>query len=96
MVVLGKYILITPIEAKEEKSTSGLLLSAVDSSKIRYQFANVVQVGVECQFVKDGDLVSFDSGAGHEIKLNESFFRMILEKDVALIHEHNPIVHLDH
>jgi|APFre7841882793_1041355.scaffolds.fasta_scaffold27693_2 co-chaperonin GroES (HSP10) len=96
MVVLGRYILITPIIVKEEKSASGMLLSAADSSKTRYQFANVKQVGVECQYVKDGDLISFDSGAGHEVKLNESFFRLILEKDVTLIHEHDSIIHFNH
>jgi len=86
MIALGKYLLISPIEQLEEKSASGLLLSATDTSKIRYQEATVVLPGtdVTCK-VKKGDKIAFDSGAGHNIKIDGVFYRVILERDIALI-----------
>jgi len=85
MKVLGKYVLIDPIPDKEEVTTSGFIMSGIDVSKNRYQEANVVMPGVDVNCVKENDLIAFDSSSGHNIKIEGKFYRMILERDIAII-----------
>ena len=85
MRALGKYILILPEKKKSEVSASGLTLTAVDSAKHRYQEAVVHLQGEDVDTVKTGDKIAFDSGAGHDIKLDNVFYRVILERDICII-----------
>lgn len=86
MEALGKYILIKPEKVEEQKSASGLFATAADSQKMRWQNAETIEVGDEVNpKIKKGQRIAYDSAAGHDIKIGEELFRMISERDVALI-----------
>lgn len=86
MKAINKYILISPCEIKEEKSKSGLFLTASESVNTRYKDAIVVESGdAVVDSIKKGTKISYDSVQGHDIKINDVMYRVILERDVALI-----------
>lgn len=86
MKVLGNFVLITPIEAKEEQtSIGGFITSSIDNSKMRYQEATVVQVGSDVTCIKEGDLIAFENSAGHSIRIDGVFYTLILARDIAII-----------
>ena len=85
MRALGKYILVIPVEQKAEVSASGLSLTAVDSAKNRYQEAKVFLVGEDVSTVVTDSTVVFDSGAGHNVKIDNTFYRVILERDICIV-----------
>ena len=86
MVAIGKYILISPCEIKEEVASSGLLLTASESVNSRYKDAVVVEPGSDVvKEICKGAKISYDSVQGHDIKINNIVYRVILERDVALI-----------
>lgn len=86
MQAVNKYILISPCEIKEEKSKSGLLMTASESVNTRYKDAIVVEPGdAVVESIKKGTKISYDSVQGHDIKIDDVVYRVILERDVALI-----------
>jgi co-chaperonin GroES (HSP10) len=86
MKALGKYLLISPCDIKEEVSKSGLLLTASESVNTRYKDAIVVEPGADVvDSIKVGTKISYDSVQGHNIKIDDVVYRVILERDVALL-----------
>jgi co-chaperonin GroES (HSP10) len=86
MKVLGSFVLIIPIEAKEEQSSlGGFITSVIDNSKMRYQEATVVQAGTDVTCVKEGDLIAFENSSGHTIRIDGVFYTLILARDIAII-----------
>jgi len=86
MKAVNKFILISPCEIKEEKSKSGLFITASESVNTRYKDAIVVEPGdAVVESIKKGTRISYDSVQGHDIKINDVMYRVILERDVALI-----------
>ena len=59
MKPIAKYITLETIIENEETS-SGMLLSADDSTKSRYYKGKVIAVGDEVETVKSGDVILYD------------------------------------
>lgn len=84
MKMIGKYVLIVPI-AEEEKTKSGLLISGTETVNMRYQKATVVSVGTDVNYIKPSNFIYYDKANGHEIRINDDHFKVILERDVVVV-----------
>ena len=84
MKPIGKYIVIKKIK-EELKTESGLLLSAQDAENFRYRKAEVVKEGTDVKVINSGDIIYYDSGAGHEMLIKDNPYTVIQERDVVVV-----------
>jgi chaperonin GroES len=84
MIPIGKNIIIKSIE-EEIETKSGLLLSAEDTSQLRYKKGLVVKSGTDVDTIKEGDSIYYDKRAGHTMILNEDKYTLIQERDVVIV-----------
>ncbi len=84
MKPIGKYIVITKVEA-EVKTESGILLSAEDVGAMRYHQAVVVKPGTLVEHIKEGDEIYYDKAAGHSMLINDKIYTVISERDVVVV-----------
>ncbi len=80
MRAIGQYILVKPLEVKNE-SSSGLLLT----EKQRYLNGEVLSYGELVSNISEGMEIVFDMNAGHEIRVDGVFYKMLRYSDVFLI-----------
>lgn len=85
MKVLSKYILVTEIVAKDTASASGLFNTSMAAENMRYQEAVVVMPGSDVDSVKAGETVVYDRAQGHHVTIDGVTYRVILERDVAVV-----------
>ena len=83
MRAVGKYIIVENI-AEEVTSKSGLIMSGDDLGKLRYRKSKVISAGALVEAIKNGDTIYHDSRVGHQVKLDEKIYGVILEKDVVI------------
>lgn len=83
--VLGSYILIQEIVADKKESITGLIMSANDTAKMRYQEAKVFAKGPEVHYVEVNDMIMYDGAQGHGIIVDDVSYRIIQERDVAVV-----------
>lgn len=76
-----KRVLVRPLEA-EEKTAGGVFLPAEEKDKTNR--GEVVSVGEELKELKlaKGDVVIYESYAGHEFKLDGEKFMILHAKDI--------------
>ena len=84
MQPINKYILINSID-EQIQTESGLLLSGSDNEKFRYKNGQVVRPGTNVDFVKEGDFIYYDKGAGYTMIINDNPYTIILERDVVVV-----------
>lgn len=84
MKLIGKYLLISPIE-EETTSKGGVLMTNVDTKELRYKKASVDAVGSEVTHIKPSNVIFFDKAAGHEIRINNLVKTIVLERDVVVV-----------
>ena len=84
MKPIGKYIVITKVEA-EVKTESGILLSAEDVGAMRYHQAVVVKPGTLVEHIKEGDEIYYDKSAGYSMFIEDTPYTIILERDVVVV-----------
>lgn len=84
MKPIGKYILIKEIK-EEVKTESGLLLSAEDTSNIRYKKGKVIVPGTDVSVIDSGDIIFYDSRAGYTLIIKEETYTVISERDVVVV-----------
>jgi len=84
MKPINKYIAVTQI-TEEVKTDSGLLLTGDDTKHIRYKKAKVVKPGTLVDTIKEGDVIYYDSAAGHTMILDGETYTIILERDVVVV-----------
>ncbi len=84
MKALNDVVVVS--EIKEEKKTSGgLLLTDKTDEDNRYKKANIITTGHVVDVVKKGDIVYYDSRAGHSIAYKDSMYKVIRLKDIVLV-----------
>jgi co-chaperonin GroES (HSP10) len=85
MQVISKYILVTEVTKKGESSV-GLLDTDSEISSERYQEAIIDEVGhlVDVN-IKAGDRILYDRAQGYNVTIDNKVYRVILERDVAVI-----------
>lgn len=84
MKPIGKYILIKEIK-EELKTESGLLLSAEDTSNIRYKKGKVIAPGTDVSVIDSDDVIFYDSRAGYTLIIKEETYTVISERDVVVV-----------
>jgi co-chaperonin GroES (HSP10) len=73
-------------EIKEEvKTESGLLLSAEDTSNIRYKKGKVIAPGTDVSVIDSDDIIFYDSRAGYTLIIKEETYTVISERDVVVV-----------
>ena len=83
MKAIGKYLVVTPLR-EEISSASGLVLSVEDPDDLRYQLAEVLEAGELVTGISPGDSIYFDKHQGHDIRLDGTLHKVILERDVVI------------
>ena len=84
MKPINKYIVIK--EVKEEMETSsGLLLSNEDASKMRYKRGVVIAPGTEVSVISKDDEIYYDKGSGYTMLIDNEPYTIILERDVVIV-----------
>lgn len=91
MKPIGKYIIakhITPHEAPPAAAGS-FQMTAVDTSKMLYQQAEVLEIGPEVEVVQPGDRILYNKSSGHDLTLNGETVRILQERpgDIVAILE---------
>jgi co-chaperonin GroES (HSP10) len=85
MRVLSKYILVSEIPAKQTTASSGLITTALAVENMRYHEATVVAPGSDVSSVIVGDIIVFDRAQGHNVTMGDKTYRIIQERDVAVV-----------
>ena len=86
MKVLNDFVLVSKEVVETEKAASGLLLSSSNIEDMLYQEGKVVDKSPLLSFdLEIGSIIVFDKSRAHTVKLDGVFYRLIREKDVALI-----------
>ena len=83
MRAINKFIVVSPIH-EEVKSEIGLILSSDEASDLRYNRAEVISAGHLVESIATGDEVYYDKHAGHEARLGDILYTVILERDVVV------------
>jgi co-chaperonin GroES (HSP10) len=84
MKAINKYIIIDQIR-EEVKTSSGILMSGEDMIGIRYKKGLVISPGDNVNNIKEGDIIYYDSTAGHTVVLGGDKHTVIQERDVVVV-----------
>lgn len=84
MIAIGKHIIVETVE-KEQKTDSGLLLSAEDSNNFRYKVGIVVAEGTDVSSIKKGDEIYYDKSRSYTMLINEKPYTIIREAEVVVV-----------
>lgn len=84
MISIGKHIIVETVE-KEQKTDSGLLLSAEDSNNFRYKVGIVVAAGTDVSSIKKGDEIYYDKSRSYTMLINEKPYTIIREAEVVVV-----------
>jgi co-chaperonin GroES (HSP10) len=82
MKPIAKYITLETIIENEETS-SGMLLSADDSTKSRYYKGKVIAVGDEVETVKSDDIILYDRTNSFTMTINKLSVTIIQLREVV-------------
>lgn len=83
MKAIGDRIVIERIV--EELKTGALTLNASDKESIRYKKGKIISKGSDISDLEDGNVILYDSAAGHTIMIDSSQYTIILRRDVAVV-----------
>jgi co-chaperonin GroES (HSP10) len=81
---IGKYIMIKQVK-EEVKTDSGLLLTGAAVDSIRYKKGKVVEPGTDVTVIASGDIIFYDSRAGHTMIIKGEQYTVISERDVVVV-----------
>lgn len=84
MKAIGKYIVIRTVDEKVQ-SSSGVLLSADDTSRMRYKKALVIASGTDVVSIQEGDEIYYDKSNSFTMMVDGEQVTVILERDVVLV-----------
>ena len=85
MRAVGYFIVIDEIKESVKKTDGGLLLTDAHTQDIRYVKGKVKSVGTMVKGVEDGETVLYDRVAGHGVEIDNQFYKVIQERDIALV-----------
>jgi len=84
MQAINDYVIVDRIK-KGPKKVGGLILTDETDETNRYRKANIISVGNMVEIVKKGDVIYYDSMAGHDIAYNNELYRVIRMRDIVLV-----------
>lgn len=84
MKPIGKNIIIKTIE-EEIKTSSGLLLSSEDASKLRYKKGRIIEIGTDVVAIEKNSEIYYDKRAGYTMLISDTPYTIIQENDVVVV-----------
>jgi|TARA_R110002050_G_C8692864_1_gene494020 co-chaperonin GroES (HSP10) len=84
MKPIGKNIIIKTIE-EEIKTSSGLLLSSEDASKLRYKKGRIIEIGTDVVAIEKDSEIYYDKRAGYTMLISDTPYTIIQENDVVVV-----------
>ncbi len=84
MKPIGKNIIIKTIE-EEIKTSSGLLLSSEDTSKLGYKKCRVIEIGTDVVAIEKDSEIYYDKRAGYTMLISDTPYTIIQENDVVVV-----------
>ena len=85
MRAVGYFIVIDEIKESVKKTDGGLLLTDAHTQDIRYVKGKVKSVGSMVKGVEADETVLYDRVAGHGVEIEGDFYKVIQERDIALV-----------
>lgn len=85
MKAVGNNLIVKAKSIKNKETESGLLLSVKDREDIRYNEATVVSVSDKIDYIKENDVIYYDSHAGHGIEIDNEKYTVIKLQDVVVV-----------
>ena len=85
MRAIGNNLIIKKIEESNQSTKGGLLLTEKQREDVRFQKAEVIQVGDGVQAVKKDDIIYFDKSASHRIEINKEPYHVIRQENVVVV-----------
>ena len=79
------YYIIVDKEKVNTKNIGGLVLTEDLDEDNRYIRAKIISVGNLVEGLKNGDIIYYDTHAGHGISLKDMFYQVIRAQDVVLV-----------
>lgn len=86
IVPINDIVLVESV--KEQRTLAGGFV-AEDNEKDRYLKAKVIKASEKVPLIKDGDIVWFDSCAGHEHDFGCGIYTVIKERDIISIEKND-------
>ena len=84
MRAINDYVIVDIIKEGPKKGSGFILTDDTDETN-RYKKANIISVGNLVEMVKTGDVIYYDSVAGHDISYNDSMYRVIRARDIVIV-----------
>lgn len=85
--ILGRKILVQEIveEEKEEVTKAGIIIPGTSKAPRIVLKGTVVTFGVDCEVVKEGDIVYFDSQTAGEVFLEDIGYVVVDESSIFAV-----------
>ena len=84
MKAVNHYMIVKNIKTGPKK-VAGLIMTDMTDADNRYIKADVISTGNLVEGVKEKDVVYYDKVAGHDVRYNDTLYRVIRSGDVVLI-----------
>ena len=85
MRAIGNNLVIKKIEKPNKTTKGGLILSEKQREDIRFQKAEVINVGETVVAVKEKDIIFFDKAAAHRIEIDKEPYHVIRQENVVVV-----------
>lgn len=83
--LLGNKVLVEKEEEKkeEERTPSGLYIPQTQSKQAMHERGTVVQIGPECETVKEDDFIIYDKMAVRSLEMNGKEYVLLNEESIV-------------
>jgi co-chaperonin GroES (HSP10) len=85
MRAIGNNLIIKKIEEPNQETKGGLLLTEKQREDVRFQQAEVIDVGDSVVAVKKDDIIYFDKAAAHRIEIEKEPYHVIRQENVVVV-----------
>ena len=85
MRAIGNNLIIKKIEELNQSTKGGLLLTEKQREDVRFQQAEVIQIGDGVIAVKEKDIIYFDKASAHRIEINKEPYHVIRQENVVVV-----------
>jgi|TARA_R100001443_G_scaffold115217_1_gene132488 co-chaperonin GroES (HSP10) len=85
MRAIGNNLVIKKIEKPNQSTKGGLLLTEKQREDVRFQKAEVINVGETVVAVKEKDIIFFDKAAAHRIEIDKEPYHVIRQENVVVV-----------
>ena len=85
MKAIGSNLIVNMTKIGVSETKGGLFLAEKQREDVRFQRAEVIQVGDGVQAVKSKDIIYFDKASSHRIEINKEPYHVIRQENVVVV-----------